>query len=206
MALAATIVFEIRTGGSDLNGGGFNSTAAGTDRSQQTAAQLVIDNAAVTCTTPAANSNTLTFTLGYVPSAADVGNLVNIAGGTNINAGVYEITAAAGATWTLAGAANLTTAGGAGSAITGRMGGCMASPGKVGSVMVAGNDLYVRQATYNITSATQQRRQRLPQAPGRGQRQQRHQGLRLHDDARRRRAHSNPSSWPAPSTRSRCWT
>jgi hypothetical protein len=155
MALAATIVFEIRTGGSDLNGGGFNSTAGGTDRSQQTTPQVTIDNAAITCTTPAANSNTLTFTLGYVPSAADVGNLVNIAGGTNINAGVYEITAAAGATWTLAGAANLTTAGGAGSAITGRMGGCMASPGKVGSVMVAGNDLYVRQATYNISSATQ---------------------------------------------------
>src|SRR5690348_5802381 len=118
MPMAATIVFEVRTGGSDLNGGGFNSAAAGTDRSQQTAPQVTIDNAAITCTTPAANSNTLTFTAGYVPSAADVGNIVQIAGGTNINAGFYEITAQSSTTWTLAGAANLTTAGGAGSAIT----------------------------------------------------------------------------------------
>src|SRR5438105_2387727 len=124
MALSATIVWEVRNGGSDTNGGGFDSAASGTDRSLQTAAQVAIDNGAITCTTPAANSNTLTFTAGYTPSAADVGNVVNITAGTNMNTGRYTITAQTSTTWTLAGASNLTTAGGAGSAITGNMGGC----------------------------------------------------------------------------------
>jgi hypothetical protein len=38
MALNAACVFEIRTTGSDSNGGGFNSGASGTDRSQQNGA------------------------------------------------------------------------------------------------------------------------------------------------------------------------
>src|SRR5438067_9194944 len=113
------MVWECQTGGSDSNSGGFRPGVGGTDRSMQTNAQLAIDNAAITCTTPGANSNTLTFTAGYVPSAADVGNTANISAGTNINAGVYEITGQTGTTWTLTGAQNLTTAGGAGSAITG---------------------------------------------------------------------------------------
>lgn len=124
MPLAATIVWENRPATGAVNqGGGFNSAAAGVDRSQQAAAQVVIDNVAIICTTPGAGSNTLTFTAGYVPTADDVGNVVAITGGTNINAGLYEITGFTGTTWTVTGSTNLTTAGGAGSAVTGNMGG-----------------------------------------------------------------------------------
>jgi hypothetical protein len=127
------------------------------DYSQQSAAQVVIDNSAIKCTTPALSSNTLTFTQGYTPSERDLGNLVQITGGSNINAGVYEITAFVGSptnTWTLAGAQALTKSTGAGSAITGGMGGAFASLGMGGSAAVAGNGAFVKTGSYNIAPGT----------------------------------------------------
>lgn len=156
MALAATTVWEVRTTGSDNNGGGFKAGATGTDRSQQDAAQVTIDNSSIVCSTPAANSNVLTFVSGYAPTSADVGNVVQIAGGTNVNADFYEITAQTSTTWTLVsrGGQNLTTAGGAGSAITGAMGGALGSPGKAAGAIAAGNKVWVKSGTYSITTAT----------------------------------------------------
>jgi hypothetical protein len=116
----------------------------GVDRSQQAAAQVNIDNAAITATTTGANSNTLTFTAGYVPTANDVGNCVQITAGTNMTAGIYEITGWTSTTWTVTGAANLTGAGGAGSAVVGRMGGAHASLGKSMGFRVGSNDFYVK--------------------------------------------------------------
>ncbi len=122
--------------------------APGVDYSQQNGAQVNIDNAAITATTTGANSNTLTFTLGYTPTAADVGNTFQPSAGTNINLGVYEITGFSATTWTLTGAQNLTTAGGAGSAIVGKMGGAFASPGMGAKFAVSANGLFVK---YNAT-------------------------------------------------------
>ncbi len=158
MALAATQVWEVRTTGNDNNGGAFNSAAAGTDRSLSDNPTVVIDNSTITCTTPGANSNTLTFTAGYTPSSADIGNVVQIlAGGTNVNAGFYEITnvsavAPPNGTWTLTGATNLTTASGAGSAITGNMGGGLLTIGKAAGVYVAGNIIYIQAGTYTLSA------------------------------------------------------
>ncbi len=153
MALSATQVWEVRATGNDANGGAYNSAKTGVagslDYSQQDSPQVTIDNSAIVCTTPGASSNVLTFTSGYTPTAADVGNVVNVTAGTNVNAGRYEITAYTSTTWTLTGAANLTTAGGAGSAIAGRMGGALASPGAAaGAGIVAGNVVYIK---YNAT-------------------------------------------------------
>ncbi len=120
----------------------------GTDRSQQTGAQVNIENSAITASTPGANSNVLTFLGGYVPTAADVGNCVQMTGGTNITAGVYEITAWSATTWTVTGAGNLTGAGGAGASLLGKMGGAFASVGKATGFAVASNDIYVQ---YNAT-------------------------------------------------------
>lgn len=94
----------------------------GVNRSFQDSPQVAIDNATITATTPGANSNVLTFG-GYVPTADDVGNLVQILSGTNVTPGFYEVTAWTATTWTLTGNQNLTTAAGAGSAIKGNMGG-----------------------------------------------------------------------------------
>lgn len=154
MSLNVACVFEVRVTGNDNNGGAFNVATAGTDRSFQDSPQVVINNSTITCTTPGANSNTLTFTAGYTPSSADIGNVVQILTGTNINAGFYEITGQTSSTWTVTGAANLTTAGGAGSAITGNMGGALATPGKAFSGVIGGNDVYLKAGTYTLTSTT----------------------------------------------------
>jgi hypothetical protein len=120
--------------------------APGTDWSQQSAAQVVINNSTITCTTPGANSNTLTFTAGYTPTAADVGNVVNVTGGTNVNTGRYEITGWTSTTWTLNGAGNLTTGTGGGSAILGNMGGALASPAVAAAALstMGGNNVFVK--------------------------------------------------------------
>lgn len=152
MSISTLTVWEVRTTGADTNGGGFVAGASGTDFSQQNSAQVVIDNSTIVCSTPAANSNTLTFVSGYTPTAADIGNIAQITGGTNITAGFYQITAQTSTTWTLAGAANLTTAGGAGSAIIGNMGGSLATPAKAGAAMIAGNRCWIKNGTYSGAS------------------------------------------------------
>src|SRR5215831_18951577 len=125
--------------------------APGVDRSHQDTAHFVINNSTITSTTPGANSNTLTFTGGYTPTAADVGNVVQMTAGTNINTGFYEITAWTSTTWTVSGATNLTTAGGAGSALVGKMGGAVLTASTVfnsTSIFQLGNLMFVK---YNAT-------------------------------------------------------
>jgi hypothetical protein len=157
MALNAAIQWEVRTTGSDNNGGGFKAGATGTDYSQQDAAQVNIDNSAIVCSTPAANSNTLTFVSGYTPTSADVGNVVQISGGTNVNADFYEITAQTSTTWTVAsrGGQNLTTATAAGSSITGKMGGALATPTKAWmSATAIDNVVYLKSGSYPTAALT----------------------------------------------------
>jgi hypothetical protein len=57
--------------------------------------------------------------VGYTATAADIGNCLNITGGTNFITGWYFITAQGGTTWTL----DRNATSGAGAAMTGNMGG-----------------------------------------------------------------------------------
>ena len=109
--------------------------------------QVNIDNVTITATTAGANSNVMTFNAAYTVAVGDNGNIVNVASGTNINAGSYEITSVttgAGGTWTVTGVGNLTTAGGAGAAIVAKMGGCRSHLSEPNGVMVAGNTVWVK--------------------------------------------------------------
>lgn len=143
----STTVWEVRTAGSDLNGGGFNTAAAGTDRSQSDTPFVTIDGVTITATV-AATTTDLTLT-GYTAVAADVGNLVNISGGT-ATAGVYEIKSLPGGNaWRLDRAA-----GTAGQTATGRMGGANATPGWVAGKVVDANIVWIKAGTYAITSTT----------------------------------------------------
>jgi hypothetical protein len=147
MALSTAQVWEVRGSGSDSNGGGFKAGATGTDRSQQDAAQVVIDNATITTSIAA---NVITFT-GYTPTSADVGNVVQMATGTNVTAGFYEITAQTPTTWTVTGAAALPTSGTTTNA-TGSMGGALQTLGKLSGAMVASNKAFIKSGTYGITT------------------------------------------------------
>lgn len=70
----------------------------GVDYSQQNAAQVNIDNSAITTSV---TTTVITFTAGYTPTAADVGNQLYIASGTNITAGFWQITGWTATTWTV---------------------------------------------------------------------------------------------------------
>lgn len=120
MALGQGCVFELRSGGDDLNGGGFDPTIAnaGTDRSQQTSPHVTIDGATITATV---HSTTTQITLvGYTVTAADIGNMLRISGGTAL-ANTYEINTVdvPNNRWTLD-----KSAGTAAQTVQGRMGGC----------------------------------------------------------------------------------
>lgn len=152
MALNANVVWEVRTSGNAANAGGFNSGAAGTDRSQQDSPHVTIDGATITATVH--TTTTQLNIVGYTVIAGDVGNLVRIAGGT-MTAGTYEITAVdtGNNRWTID-----RSGGTAGQTGTGRMGGAQSDPALVAAAIAAsstaGNTVHVKAGTYSITSAT----------------------------------------------------
>ncbi len=85
MAIAATMVWEIRQGATanNVNGGGFKPGATGTDYSQQNAAQYNL----TTATTAAADA----IILDASAAAVMVGNIAHVISGTNFTVGWYEI-------------------------------------------------------------------------------------------------------------------
>lgn len=134
MAIASTQVLEVRSAtGSDTNGGGFNSAAAGTDWSQQTSPQYSV--------TDGVTAGTTTITSATANFGADVvGNLVYVSGGTgSVTAGWYEITARGSATSiTVDRSTGLTT----GTGVTLHIGGALATLEKAFAVHVAGNTIW----------------------------------------------------------------
>ena len=147
MALASYATWEVRTGGNDANGGAFNPNrgGGGVDRSQQDAAHVVIDGGAVSAVAGPTSGQNITLT-GYTVSSADLGNHVKIASAW------YEITAVntGGNYWTL----DRTTGASVDSAVTGNMGGAVASLGGIAASAVTGNRVYVKSGTYTLTSGT----------------------------------------------------
>ncbi len=148
MALPSTTVWEVQTGGNDLNGGGFNSASGGVDWSTVAGQQATL--------TTASTGNIVTATIDvdagdYTCSDSDVGNILNITGGS-ATPGSYTITARASQTWTLD-----RSAGASGNTVIGRMGGAKGSPGGLGAVLaahgVAKHKGFVKSGTYTLSNA-----------------------------------------------------
>lgn len=113
--------------------------APGVDYSQQTGAQVTFNGSTITATTAGAAA-VITIT-GYTPNpATDVGNTLNISGGTLFLTGIYQIIAATTTTWTLD--RNCTS--GIGAAMVGKMGGAFATIGQFGAVAVSGSKCFVK--------------------------------------------------------------
>lgn len=143
MALSANTVWEVRTVGADTNGGGFVTGAAGTDYSQQNAAQYALTNGVTNGTT----------TIATVSAAADmVGNIVYVAGGTGaITGGWYQVTAQSlGVSITVDRSTGLT----AGTGVTLNVGGALASLAQLfTNFTVVGMTAYIKAtATYSIST------------------------------------------------------
>lgn len=149
MALAATIDIDVRSTGVDTSGGGWNTAAAGVDYSQQDAAQQTID--LVTNTAIVHTTTTQIQFATYTPSANDVGNIIQVTGGT-ATAGFYEITAAdvANKRWTCD-----RSLGTSAQTISGAMGGGLKTIGKAGAVpIVAGNKILIKYHASNVYTST----------------------------------------------------
>lgn len=145
MALSATTTWELRTAGSDNSGGGFRTGALGIDFSQLDSAFASGTNLTVDAVT-----NTDVAPDGHTPDADDVGNLIQITAGAGFSTGFYEIASIQSGKWRLDRSPAATgTSGG-----TWALGGALASPGKLGSGMVTGNDAWIKSGTYTVTSAS----------------------------------------------------
>ncbi len=148
MALHADTVWEMRTTGSNTNGGLFYDRDPGTsvDYSQQAAAQLALSDLAMVTAGTTLTSATGGFT------AAMAGNGIYIASGTNFTAGWYEITAHTDTnTVTLDRDA---TTGSNGSSGVGNVGGAAALPNDVLLESLAdGNRLWIAFGTYTQVAA-----------------------------------------------------
>lgn len=145
MAFAATVEWEVRTTGSDSNGGGFDPTSGtpGTDYSQQNSAQiaytdLVIDGTTNTKCTSSANPFT----------SAHVGNIINITGGTGFTVQRVQVMSVTGSTATVdKSLGTLSSTGG-----TGNLGGGLLTLATAAGLVVTSNRVHVKAGTYTFTS------------------------------------------------------
>lgn len=155
MALSAKSVFEVRTGGSDTNGGGFVTGATGTDYSQQNSANSGTPNKSTTDAVTAASNTLTSATAGF--TAAIVGNIIYLAGGTGTLTGAwYQVTAFTNIT-----TVTIDRAPGVSTGVTMNIGGALLSPGMAcGAGLVAGGTVFIQNvgadgaSVYSITSAS----------------------------------------------------
>lgn len=132
MAIGATAVWEVRTTGSDAQGGFY--TSGGTDYSQQDAAQLSLADVVTNGTT------TVTSVTGGF-TAAMIGNGFNIAGT------IYQITAR-----TDTNTVTIDRTAGAASGQVGKVGGALATPSKAIGSAVGSNQIWIKQGAYTVSA------------------------------------------------------
>lgn len=139
------MVWEVRTTGSDANGGGFDPTSGtpGTDYSVQDSAQVTYTDLVIDGTT-----NTKCTSAGTPFTSVHVGNVINITSGTGFTVQRVQIMSVASSTATCdKSLGTLSSTGG-----NGVLGGALATPGKAGGLHVVGNSIYVKSGTYSLSS------------------------------------------------------
>ena len=141
MAISSAINWEVRTTGSNTNGGGFKAGASGTDWTQQDSAQYSV--------TDGVTAGTTTITSATANFGTDVvGNLIYVSGGTgSITDGWYEITGRTNSTTiTVDRSTGLTT----GTGVTLKIGGGLASLQQAVTNWAASNTIWVKNGSYNV--------------------------------------------------------
>ena len=154
MALDSKTVWEVRTTGSDTNGGGYVA-GAGTDYSAQDAAQVAVADAVANGTTTLTSA-----TAGF--TSAHVNNVVYLAGGSGSLAGTRRQIASVTNSTTAVLDALVAT----GSGLTLNLGGGCASPGGACQHAVGGNGFFVKYGSYSLTVNTNNVSNGRPQFPG----------------------------------------
>jgi|HubBroStandDraft_2_1064218.scaffolds.fasta_scaffold26165_2 hypothetical protein len=151
MALPATSVWEVRpTVGSDTNGGGFDSAAAGTDYSKQNSKNSAGSNISTTdLTTTTTGGFTCTSATASFTSAI-TGNFIYLSGGTGgtVTAGWYYATYATATTITLD-----RSPGAAATLVTMNIGGALATVSQAYTNSSSSHIIWVQNSgTYTVTT------------------------------------------------------
>jgi hypothetical protein len=142
MALSATTEFDVRTTGDDNNGGAFNVGASGTDYSQQDAAQLTYTDLVI------GGTNTQLTSAAFPFTAAHVGNVINITGGTGFTTGRYQVNSVSAGVATMdRGVGTASSTGG-----TGKLGGAMQNVATILTGPAGAYTIHVKAGTYSYTS------------------------------------------------------
>lgn len=143
MAFSATTAWDLRTTGSDSNGGGFDPTLGGTDYSQQDSPQISYTDLAI----DASNNLIIRSTL-FPFTSAHVGNVINITAGAGFTVQRVQVVSVT------SGAATCDKAvGSIGSASgTGVLGGGLQTIANANSLAVNSNFIYIKTGTYTLTT------------------------------------------------------
>ena len=138
-AIPAAAQWEVRTTGSNANGGFFVTGSGGTDYSQQNGAQYTAATATTSTTTLGVSSGSFT--------AQMVGNGVQISGGS-CTAGFYEITV-----FNSAASVTIDRSAGTGSGCTINVGGGLLTIATALAPLTAGNTVWIQSGTYTVTAS-----------------------------------------------------
>lgn len=145
MALSAAMQWEVRTGGSAANSGGFTLGASGTDYSKQNSAQFSVTDLAIDAVT---NTKVTSATISF--DATSPGNTLIVSAGAGFTTGTYEILSVAAGVATLDRAVG--TVGSTGG--TAKLGGAKSHPIDVDTIIVPGNICWVESGSYAAHTST----------------------------------------------------
>ena len=145
-AVSATTHWNVRTDGSNTNGGFFDPGVAspGTDYSAQASAQITFADILIGSTT-----STFTSVLNAATTASP-GNGIYISGGSGCTVGWYEILSQSGGTYTMD-----RSLGTAASVCTGNLGGGLLTIAQSATNSVNGNTIYIKSGTYADAAVVQ---------------------------------------------------
>ena len=140
-ALTAAVQWDVRTTGSNSNGGGFAAGATGTDYSVQDAAQQTYTDLLIGAT------DTQLTSIAHVFTSTAPGNIINITAGTNCTVGRYQVISQAAGVVTMD-----RSVGTAGSTCSGKLGGGLLTIATANSLAVSGNTINIQSGIYTFTS------------------------------------------------------
>lgn len=144
MAFNAFTSWEVRTTGSDSNGGGFNTSSSGTDYSQQDSPQVSYTDLVIGATTTQVTS------VAHPFSSVDVGNIINVTAGTGFTVQRVQIVSVTGVIATCDKAVGTAASTGG----TGNLGGGLLNPQTAMTLItVAGNVIWVKAGSYSLSAA-----------------------------------------------------
>jgi len=145
MAFNAATEWDVRTTGSDTNGGGFQVGATGTDFSQQDSAQVTYTDLVIDGTT-----NTKVTSAAHPFDSTSPGNIINITSGTGFTVQRVQIVSVTGSTATCD--KSLGTLGSTGG--NGKLGGSLAVPLTAMNLGVSTNTVWIKAGTYTQTTTS----------------------------------------------------